>query len=95
MVSTGPHAVLERKENRSTNSDGARFVQLPMTVILNPRLSDGAKVLYAVLLSHDLPDEKGRRKGYVWPSQHRLTEKTNQSTKQLISIPAQARWRRQ
>jgi len=71
------------KQNKTANHDDGRFVQVPMSIILHPRLSDGARVLYALLLSYDWQDGDGRRKGRAWPSLARLAERSGKSTRQV------------
>jgi AraC-like DNA-binding protein len=71
------------KQNKTANHDDGRFVQVPMSIILHPRLSDGARVLYALLLSYDWQDGDGRRKGRTWPSLARLAEQSGKSTRQV------------
>ena len=71
------------EEKKSPEVDEGRFVQVPMSVILHPRLSDGARVLYALLLSYDWQDGDGRRKGKAWPSLARLAERSGKSTRQV------------
>ena len=71
------------EEKKSPEVDEGRFVQVPMSIILHPRLSDGARVLYALLLSYDWQDGDGRRKGRAWPSLARLAERSGKSTRQV------------
>ena len=78
-----PRDGLGHKQNKTANHDDGRFVQVPMSIILHPRLSDGARVLYALLLSYDWQDGDGRRKGKAWPSLARLAEQSGKSTRQV------------
>jgi|GEM_PF-2902817 len=60
------------------------FAQVPNAVLLDNKLSPMARLLYAVLASHDWATRKGkgrRRKGVVWPSQERLAALLGCSTR--------------
>jgi DNA-binding transcriptional ArsR family regulator len=70
-------------DGKHTGASDDHFVLLPLKVLLHPRLSDEAKVMYGVLQSFDGPDKAGQRKGYVWPSLPKLSERTHKSPRRV------------
>jgi hypothetical protein len=59
------------------------WVQFPECILLTRELSDAAKVLYGILLRFD-HQEKGARKGYIWPSINLLAIYTNKSRRRVF-----------
>ena len=59
--------------------DDKSFVQPPIRVLMDNRLTSGQKLLYASLMSFDFADKDGKRKGIVYPSIHKLHERSGLS----------------
>jgi hypothetical protein len=51
------------------------WVPAPVHLLLDDRLSTGARLLFMILQTWDLPDKEGHRKGVIWPSLPLIAER--------------------
>src|SRR6266540_3614298 len=74
MVSGGATDFDRAFEFRHRNPAALEFVILSKVILIGfPHLSDGAKITYCVIYSHDwIEQASGTRKGFVYPSLGRL-----------------------
>ena len=75
-------------KERVRRCDWTGFTQVDNVVLYCPGLTDGEKVVHAVVLSFDWPDSEGQRKGYVYPGVATLAQLTGKSERQVRRILA-------
>lgn len=73
---------------RLRRCDWTGFTQVDNIVLYCPGLTDGEKVVYAVLASFDWPDSEGQRKGYVYPGVATIAQLTGKSERQTRRLLA-------
>ncbi len=85
MEETGIPLATEPFELRHRNPLARRFVVVGEPILLGyPQLSDGARVTYMVIYSHDwAAPGTGQRKGYVYPTVGRLARLRRKSERTL------------